>query len=258
MPQPLTGRRALGPRRPSRAKCRSRGRDRGATMTEMAFVGPLLMLLLFGIIEMGGVMKSYSGVSNSTVAGGRAAAIAGNDVLADQAILAAMSTGAAAVGKNEITYIIIWKPVVSGESPPASCLALATGSTYNTQSVGISDGGIDSAGACNVYVMPDRSGGAFDMAMGRAANPSTYYFGCTGPTATTTYKLDCKWSAKNRKVSISPRSTASGSAVYADYLGVAIGSSHNYYTRLFGTSKTINRSTTVLLEPKIYAVTDTN
>jgi hypothetical protein len=46
------------------------------------------------------------------------------------------------------------------------------------ETAGVSDGGTDATGACNVYVLPAAPDGAFAMADGRAAHPADHYFGC--------------------------------------------------------------------------------
>ncbi|MSO85916.1 MAG: hypothetical protein EXQ71_00135 [Acidimicrobiia bacterium] len=224
----------------------------------MALVGPLLMVLLFGVIEMGGLMKSHSSASHSAAMGARTAGIAGNDALADQSILASMSAETFGIPTDEMEYIIIWKALATGEAVPDACVNQVAGGAVNTSSRGVYDGGTSSAGACNVYVKPGLPGGALDMARGAAAQSAPYYFGCSGPSdAAAANKVDCKWAATNRKVAISPRD-ATGNPIYADFLGVAIGSTHHYYTGFFGTTKTITGSAVVLLEPRIYSVEDAN
>ena len=232
--------------------------DRGASVVEMALVGPLLMALLFGVIEMGGLMKSHSSASHSVAMGARVAGIAGNDALADQSILASMSEETSGIPMGDIEYVIIWRALATGEAVPAACANAVTGGVVNTSSLGVYDGGVSSAGACNVYVKPGQPGGALDMATGAAAQPAAYYFGCSGPSDTAAaVKVDCKWAATNRKVAISPRGAA-GNSIYADHLGVAIGSTHRYYTGFFGSTKTITGRAVVLLEPRIYSVEDSN
>ncbi len=63
--------------------------DRGAVIVEAAFILPILFLLIFGMIEIGGALKSYSSAANAVRAGGRMASVAGNDAMADQLILRA-------------------------------------------------------------------------------------------------------------------------------------------------------------------------
>ena len=57
---------------------RERG-DRGATLVEFALIVPLLLLLVFGIIEFGFLFNADSNVNQSARAGGRTAAILSTD-----------------------------------------------------------------------------------------------------------------------------------------------------------------------------------
>lgn len=236
---------------------RGRG-SRGAAALETAIIAPLFLALVFGIIEVGGAMKSYSSTSNALRAGGRMASVAGNDASADQLIMARVAKEAAGIGKGEIDYVIIWKATGPGATPPAGCVSAAEGGggTFNTATIGVYDNGLRTGtGACNVYMHPDQAGGPFDMAQGEAANPATFYYGCTGPgDAAASHMLDCDWSPRNRNVQISPRGTAPAIALRPDYLGVYIKATHDYYTGLFGDTLTITDSGINLLEPDAFGV----
>jgi hypothetical protein len=234
-----------------------KARDRGSVLVEAAIVLPLLFSLLFGVLEIGGALKSYSSASNAVRAGGRMASVAGNDAMADQAILSRVAQEAAGLGKGEIEYIIIWKATGPGTKPPAACIAAAgSASSPNTSSLGVYDGGTGQVGACNVYVRPDATGGAFAMAnRGPGMQPPEYYFGCTGPSGPgAAHMVDCRWSPKNRKVAVSPRGTPAATTLKPDHLGVYIRATHKYYTGMFGSTLTISDSGINLLEPDTYQV----
>ncbi len=64
-----------------------RRNDEGATMVEAAFVMPIFVLFLFGIIEFSGFLLSKEGTTNAVQAGARTASVQGNDAMADQQIL---------------------------------------------------------------------------------------------------------------------------------------------------------------------------
>jgi Flp pilus assembly protein TadG len=49
--------------------------ERGQTMTEFAFVLPILLVLLFGIIQFGIVFNNYIALTDATRAGARKAAV---------------------------------------------------------------------------------------------------------------------------------------------------------------------------------------
>ena len=87
---------------------RRRGDDRGATLIEAAIVLPLLFMLLFGIIEIGMALSSYSTAANATRAGTRMGSVAGNDADADLRILQRMASESTGFGSDDIDYIIVW------------------------------------------------------------------------------------------------------------------------------------------------------
>jgi Flp pilus assembly protein TadG len=234
--------------------------QRGSIVVEAGLVLPLLTFLLLGVIEVGGVIKSYSSAANAVRAGGRMASVAGNDASADQQVLARMARESTALSDGELDFVILWHATGPGDTVPAGCVTIAqSSSTANTTSLGVSDGGTDAVGACNVYIRPQASGGAFDMASGDASNPPDYYFGCSGgsdPGAG--HRLDCRWPAQNRKTVISPRVLPPGSTeaqrLRPDYVGVYMQVSHNYLSGILGNVRTITDSSINLLEPSNYGV----
>ena len=226
-------------------------------LVEAAIVIPLLFTMIFGVIEIGSALKSYTSASNAVRAAGRMASVAGNDGSADQLIMSRMAREAAGLGDGEIEYVIIWKATGPGQSVPASCVSAAeAASGPNSSSLGVYDGGTGTAGACNVYVDPDAANGAFDMALGEATNPDpNFYFGCTSPSSPdASHMVDCNWSPKNRKVVISPRGTPAATALKPDHLGVYIKASHEYVTGILGDTLTITDSSINLLEPDSFGV----
>ena len=160
-----------------------------------------------------------------------------------------MAQEAAGIASGEIEMIIVWHAAGPGESVPAACISAAGSATSpNTSTLGQTG-----AKACNVYVRPRAPGGAFDMAMGLAAQPASYYFGCTGPSdPAASHKVDCNWAPKDRKVKISPRGTP---VIKPDYLGVYIRAKHPYITGVLGTTLTVTDSGITLLEPDSYGTT---
>ncbi len=226
-------------------------------LVEAAIVLPVLFSLIFGILEIGSALKSYSGAANAVRAGGRMASVAGNDALADQTTMARIAREAAGIGGGEIEYIVIWHAAATGENPSVACRP-APVSSPNTGSVGVPDGGTDALNACNIYHRPSAAGGAFDMAQGDLGNPPDYYFGCTGPSdPDASHKVDCNWPARNRKTTIVPRGTPPpvGTTGKPDYIGIYIRAEHNYITGILGDTLTITDSGVNLIEPQGYSVT---
>ena len=145
--------------------------------------------------------------------------------------------------------LIIWHATGPGDTVPAACISAAgAATTPNTTSLGQTG-----TKACNVYVRPAATGGAFQMAKGLAAQPASYYFGCTGPSDPAAgHKLDCNWAPKDRKVKISPRGTP---VIKPDYVGVYIRAQHSYITGVLGNTLTVTDSGITLLEPDSYGTT---
>ncbi len=228
---------------------RARG-DRGAVIVEAAIVLPILFMLIFGMLEIGSALKSYSGAANAVRAGGRTASVAGNIADADRAIMERVAAEAAGIGAGEIEYVVIWHSSAPGTQPPPACAPTTAQPSPNTTSAGVSDGGTDAVGACNIYHRPAASGGAFDMASGDAANPPDYYFGCSGgsdPDAA--HKVDCLWPGKNRKTTVTPRGVTPppGTTGIPDYVGVYIRAEHDYVTGVLGDTLTITDGSINLL-----------
>jgi hypothetical protein len=224
--------------------------ERGAALVEATVVLPVLLFLIFAIIEIGGLMRSYSGAASAVRVGGRSASLAGSDPLADQVILDDLARQAATMGKDAIELVVIWHATGPGDQVPAACLP-ATTTSANTASIGSTGQSPSGLGACNVYVQPGLTGGAFDMAAGTAAQPVEHYFGCSGsgdPEAS--HKLDCSWPATTRQVLTSPRGSTTPTAT--DFVGVYVRARHEYYTGILGTGITITDRSITLIEPQGY------
>lgn len=224
--------------------------ERGAALVEAVLVVPILVFVLFAIIEVGGALKSYSGTASAVRMAGRSASLAGSDPMADGVILGRVADQVAAIDDGEVELVVIWQAAGPGDPVPLSCLPEDT-SLPNTSSVGDDGAAPDGFGACNVYVQPDASGGAFAMAGGTAAQPQEYYFGCTGPSdPESAHMLDCNWPSTTRAVLTSPRGSATPTST--DYVGVYIQARHAYYTGILGDSLTITDRSITLIEPQGY------
>lgn len=71
----------------------SRGKERGAALIEMAFVLPMLLLILIGIMELGGAFRDYLTASHAVRDGVRLLSAKGDDPDADcAALMAAVDT----------------------------------------------------------------------------------------------------------------------------------------------------------------------
>ena len=228
---------------------RSHG-QRGAAMVEAGLIFPVLMLLVFGIIEVGGLLSTYSAAANAVRAGGRMASVQGNDSRADQATLERIATESTAIRNGEIQFVIIWEAAGPDSTVPAACLSIAEGlGAPNSSSQGV-------AGSCNIYARPQASGGAFQLATdGSGGNDPEDYFGCTGSAPGDGARLDCRWPPQDREVIISPRILPSGATrLEPDYVGVYMRVLYRYTTGILGANRTINDNSITLIEPANFGV----
>ncbi len=80
----------------------------GAAIVEMAFVLPLLVLLLIGMAEFGIAFRDWLSISTATRAGVRVGAAAGNDVDADCFILEAAAGTLVSVPIDDIQEVWVF------------------------------------------------------------------------------------------------------------------------------------------------------
>ncbi len=227
--------------------------ERGSLLVESAIVTPIVFLLFFGMVEVGSALKSYSSTANAVRAAGRVASVAAADPMTDQRVMVRLEQEIAGIGGDDVDYVVIWHATGPGDDVPPACIP-ETFEAPNAVSLGVSDGGFDAIGACNVYLRPDRPGGAFDMATGDADQAPTHYFGCEGardPTAG--HKVDCNWPGKVRRAVTTPRESA-GPQVPPDFVGVHVRVSHSLHTDLVLDALTIEDATINLIEPQGYGL----
>jgi len=92
-----------------------RNGERGAAMVEMAILAPVLVLLVFGAIEMGLAFKDRHTISSAANSAGRTGATAGQDAGADFAILQAVEAGfGSQVDPNVVIHVDIYSAGIDG------------------------------------------------------------------------------------------------------------------------------------------------
>ena len=104
-------------------------RERGAALVEMAIAAPLLILLVFGILEFGLAFRDRLTVSNGSQSAGRVAAALGNQDDADIAVLEAVEQSLGLLpnsGGGIIKHVQIWRSNSSG-NPVTACGAVGAG-----------------------------------------------------------------------------------------------------------------------------------
>lgn len=237
-----------------------RGDDRGATMIEAAFVTPVFIMLLFGIFEFSGYVAAQTGANAAVKAGARMATVAGDNPMADRSILNRMSReGAGLVASNDVVLQIkIWHASSPQDNPPATCNA---------------------ASQCNLYVDPNQSGGAYNLAslpLTTDSSPtatmspsySDCYFGYASGQSTAggcseSGRLDSGWPPTNlanpnlsrRILEKSPNhagACTNRQCDTTDLVGIWIQVRHDYYTGFFGHSVTVTSKTVAKIEPQGY------
>lgn len=97
--------------------------DAGATIVEAAIYTPLLMLVLFGILEFSLAFRSYLTVSNGTRDASRMASVMGDSGDADLRILDDIEIAMAAVPDESIQRIVIWRADGPADEVPVGCAA---------------------------------------------------------------------------------------------------------------------------------------
>ena len=91
-------------------------RERGTALVEMAMVLPLLLLIMFGILEAGGAFKDMLTASNAVRDGVRILTAKGDDADADcSALLAAVDTMTLAARFSDLVRIEIYKADSDGD-----------------------------------------------------------------------------------------------------------------------------------------------
>ena len=136
---------------------RGRAGERGVALIEAAFVTPIFMVLIFGMVEFGLVMNNYLGVANAARAGARVASASGNSTQADFAVLQAVAKESTAIKRSDIVYIVVFKASATGDAPTAACQS-----------------GTATSGVCNVYVSADLARPSTDFGCGNSS-PDRYW-----------------------------------------------------------------------------------
>jgi TadE-like protein len=118
---------------------RKRIAELGATIVEVALVFPLLLGIIFAIMEISSMAAARSTVSSASATAARVGAISANDPDSDLAILKALRSG---LGDHaaQARYVIVFNaPGFTSNRPPEDCITEAE------------SGGSGVSGQCNIY-----------------------------------------------------------------------------------------------------------
>ncbi|MCP3855832.1 MAG: pilus assembly protein [Actinomycetia bacterium] len=190
--------------------------DRGAALTELALVLPILVLLFAGVVDFGFAWKDSLTIGTGAQAGARIGANVGSHRAADEEAIIAVASAVASIGNNvTIEHILVFKPDADGEIPSA-CF----GGGNPTSKTGL----------CNHYTVAQMA----DVLAG-TANFGTFGNTCSGGA------LDRHWCPLDRE---------DRQLVGADEIGVYIEAQRGWSTGVFpGNGLTIARSAIMRLEP---------
>lgn len=179
----------------------------------MVIALPLLVLIVFAMVEMGFGWRDSRTISNATRAGARVASNLGPERLADFEALSTIKAAVARIDGGDIEMIVVYRADSPDGEVPASCAA---------------GGGTDVAGLCNAY-------SALDL----ASLDVTQF---PGTTSCSGGSLDGAWCPTTREAE---------QLAGPDYVGVYMQLRHPPVTGIFpGGDITISDWTVMRIEPR--------
>lgn len=176
--------------------------ERGASLIETAIAIPVLLIVIFGIIEFGLLFRSELTMSNAVRDGGRAASAYGRAPEADYLVLRVLEHSLAPLDPEDIDRVVIFEAAGPESTLPAGC---EVGSI---------------TGVCNHYTIAD-----FYLPLDDVNGNPTGNFRCAGSS------VDQAWCPVDREASLSGG---------VDYVGMHIQVTHDFVTGLFGGEKTLS------------------
>jgi hypothetical protein len=200
--------------------------DRGAALVEGAIVALPFFILVFGVLEMGLLLKTHLAASNVVTTSSRSAATFGSDGSSDYEILTTINESLVGIDRANVGDIVIFHGAGSDAKPNDLCLNRSRwGGTVGAQG--------PFTGACNVYTTDDFGWDVSDFDCDPTTTP--------GPN-------DDNWCPQDRK-----DWTANTEAGYpysgTDYIGVYVDIEYDYITGIFGDSLSIDDQMIVRIEP---------
>jgi hypothetical protein len=230
---------------PNRLRERARS-SRGAAIVEAAFITPVFVALVLAVVEGGLYMKDYLATSNSVRAGARTASAAGANSLADMYTIIDMANESAALGGDQLSYIVVYKATGPGEGPTD-----VGGPTGGCKS------GVAVTGVCNVYRKDDIAKAraqakelqlqeaASEAGTPRTLDDSKMWFGCLTTGTHANQSPDRFWCPGLRKDARSDNNKAG-----PDYVGVWMKTNHTWVTKMFGSRTTMTDQSVIQIEPR--------
>lgn len=136
---------------------RRRRTDRGVTMIEAAITSPLVLLLIFGVLEFGILFKDYLSLSSGVRDGVRVASTQGAEPLTDYKVLQIVLRRMPALERNQIQRVVVFRGTSADSTVPTACKT-ASSATLK----------------CNSYSNADLSRPATDF-VGTGSAPDRYW-----------------------------------------------------------------------------------
>ena len=196
----------------STRRARSRFGERGSAIIEAALATPVFFLMLFGVMEIGMLLRSDLTTTHASRDGARAASVFGREAETDFLVLQTIRHAINAIGVDDIEFVVIYRLASPTDAMDPACRTASQ------------------VGICNRYVRAD-----FELALDYTNGNPTPNFRC-GPAA-----VDRFWCPGDRDSSIET----------ADYVGVVIETEHEYITGFFGEDKLLSDHPVIRIEPEL-------
>ncbi len=193
---------------------RSNRSERGATLIEAAITAPVFLLLIFGIMEAGFLMRNYLVVTSSTTEAVRMATVRGAARDADYNALVTLAHGLGTMDRDDIEVIVIYKADGASDAVPPQCLTAS----------------VD--GLCNRYTTADLYNPYRD-----ASDDRTEWWGCVENVS-----ADRFWCPESRETYFDGP---------PDYVGIYTEATHTYLTGFIGSTRTLTADRVLRIEPNL-------
>jgi len=119
--------------------------DDGAVLVEFALVAPLLIMLVFGLIDYGRMYNQKNVLIRSVQSAARTGASQGPDRYADYNVIQSVEASLSAMDGAEIERVIVFRASAANGQVPAACLSTAR--PDDLTAVGVNSG----TTRCNIY-----------------------------------------------------------------------------------------------------------
>lgn len=175
-------------------------------------------ILILGILEFGFLFRSYLTVTNATSQGARTASTAGDMLEADYHILTTIDRSFAAIDRDDIERIVIWKADGPDDVVPEAC----------------------------------KSGGVADLCNSYTSGDLTYYqidFDCNDDDGdgSDAPAPDHNWCPLDR---VAYFNDTDGNAQDLDFIGIYVEYDYQFITGLFGSDASFSDQTVLRIEPQ--------